>query len=261
VKSPKSLFFGWTSADSLFREEIMKRSAWTLAIVLILAAQAAVAVPDAIEQSAERLARTAGDLAADAYRGFRDRDRGNRADVEALFLTYRFSASADLFRQMVRDRRPDSELRDAAELMHGQIREADRQGFGRRSWQEMSRMLDDIERELGSGRGGRRDDYDSGNRINGRMRWRGRVDNEIQVMIQGSSATTRVVTGSPTGDGTTNFTSPLPRRPLSVAVNRLRGRGHVEVVQQPTRNNEFTAVVMIRDNKGGSDDYEFELIW
>jgi len=48
---------------------------------------------------------------------------------------------------------------------------------------------------------------------------------------------------------------------VDVRLEKKHGRENIEIVQQPSRNNDFTAVVQIRDKKGGSDDYEFELIW
>ena len=40
-----------------------------------------------------------------------------------------------------------------------------------------------------------------------------------------------------------------------------RGRGDIFIEQQPSRENDFTAIVRIKDPKGGASDYEFELQW
>jgi hypothetical protein len=40
-----------------------------------------------------------------------------------------------------------------------------------------------------------------------------------------------------------------------------RGRGEVFIEQQPSRDNDFSVVVRIRDTRGGASDYEFELVW
>jgi hypothetical protein len=71
----------------------------------------------------------------------------------------------------------------------------------------------------------------------------------------------RTISGRPTSGITFSFTSPLPRRAAAVRLEKKDGRGDVEIVQQPSQSNDFTAVIRIRDEKGGSDDYEFELIW
>jgi hypothetical protein len=213
-----------------------------------------------LEDLADRLARAAEGLASESYRGFAERDRGNRADVEALYFVQQFSAGAALFRRMVSDGRPDAELRDAADVLSSQIRSSDRFSFGRRSWQEMEGILNDIGRELNSG-ASRRNDYDPGDRVVGRMHWQGTVDEVVQIFVQGGDASPRAVKGTAVRNVTFNLTAPLPRRPVKVEVRKLKGRGSVDVIQQPARDNDFTAVVEIRDTKGGAEQYEFELIW
>jgi hypothetical protein len=58
-----------------------------------------------------------------------------------------------------------------------------------------------------------------------------------------------------------NFGSPLPRRTVEVAINKLRGRGDVNVVQRPSPGNNYTLVVEINDSDGGSDVYDLEVAW
>lgn len=231
-------------------------------IGLVLLTGAVHAAPARIESLAERLAQTAESLASDSYRGFVDRDRGNRADVEALFLVQQFNAGAALLNRMVRDRRPRSELQDAVAMLTDQVRASSRFGFGRNAWQDMSRTLDEMARELSSGGGwDRHDESGPPNAATGRMRWRGRVDDRVQIFVKGSDANSRLITGAPVAGGQFNFTSPLPQRPVALSLRKLKGRGSVEIVQQPSRNNGFTAVIEIYDSKGGSEDYEFEITW
>ena len=228
---------------------------------LVFAVTSLTAAPARIDSLAERLSQTANAMASDGYRGFVDRDQGNRRDVQALFLAQQFSAGADLFQRLVRDRRPDSELRDALAILSEQARTSSTFGFGQRYWRDISGTLDEISRELGSGSRGRVDDPRQGDRVNGRMRWHGRIDDRTQVFVQGSSVTAKAVSGNPVSNTGFNFTSPLPQRPLTVEVRKTKGRGSVEIVQQPSRNNGFAAVIEIYDPKGGAEDYEFELIW
>jgi hypothetical protein len=231
-------------------------------IGLVLLATAIQAAPARIESLAERLAQAAESLASDSYRGFVDRDRGNRADVEALFLVQQFNAGAALLYRMVRDRRPGSELRDSVAVLTDQVRSSSRFGFGRNAWQDISRTLDEMARELNAGGGWERSDESRPpSVVTGRMRWRGRVDDRVQIHVQGSDATSKLITGVPVANGVFNFTSPLPQRNVMVNLRKLKGRGSVEIIQQPSRNNGFTAVIGIFDSKGGSEDYEFEITW
>ena len=43
-------------------------------------------------------------------------------------------------------------------------------------------------------------------------------------------------------------------------VNRLRKQG-VPVLQQPSRANDFVAIVQVSDPRGGADNYRLEISW
>jgi hypothetical protein len=95
----------------------------------------------------------------------------------------------------------------------------------------------------------------------GSLRWRGRVDDVVELEIRGDRLYERVVSGQPVYDVSLRFNSSMPRRRLTVKVEKLRGRGYVEVVEQPSSRNNFTTIVRIRDPKGGADEYEIEVYW
>lgn len=95
----------------------------------------------------------------------------------------------------------------------------------------------------------------------GSLTWTGRVDDEIYLEIRGRRVTERRISGQPTYNVNYNFTSPLPRSQVNVEVRRLRGRGNVDIVEQPSQQNNFTAVIRIRDGSGGADNYEIEVRW
>ena len=111
----------------------------------------------------------------------------------------------------------------------------------------------------------RRDRYNdrnqSGGYGSGSLTWRGRVDGEIELEIQGNQVYERVLSGRPVSSVRRNFTSSLPRRDVNVEVQLLDGRGNVDVIQQPSSRNNYRAVVRIRDSQGGADDYEIEVRW
>lgn len=95
----------------------------------------------------------------------------------------------------------------------------------------------------------------------GAMTWRGMVDGTLRVEVRGATVTEKATEGSPYTNSNYQFTASLPRRATFVSVSRQRGRGSVEVIEQPSEYNNFTAVVQIRDRQGGSDSYEFVLRW
>ena len=95
----------------------------------------------------------------------------------------------------------------------------------------------------------------------GTMTWRGRVDDYVELNIQGNRVRSREREGSQTLNEQVSFSNPLPRANVTVSVRKRNGRGRVSVVQQPSQSNNYTAIVKIDDDKGGADDYEIEMEW
>jgi hypothetical protein len=243
----------------------MKKRPITLPGLVLLALFSQVTQAQNLEDLVQRLVRQTDTLAQRSYDSFGSRRNPSRYDIEALYQSRSLNASAELFQRMVRDRRSDSELRDAFAVLQDLFRNAGRYAFDRRYWSDIERSSDDLARELNVRQRDHdddrppRNDYDG--RTSGRLRWRGTVDGEVQLLVRRSEVEPRALSGLPASAASFNFTSPLPRRAVDVRLEKKHGRGDIEIVQQPSRNNDFTAVVQIRDKKGGSDDYEFELIW
>jgi flagellar hook assembly protein FlgD len=95
----------------------------------------------------------------------------------------------------------------------------------------------------------------------GTMTWRGRVDDYVELNIQGNRVRSREREGSQTLNEQVSFSNPLPRADVTVSVRKRDGRGQVSVVQQPNQSNNYTAIVKIDDNQGGADNYEIEMDW
>ena len=244
----------------------MRRYLWLFA-ALCLVPLSAGAQSYRLDSLSEQLRTQAEDLAARSYSDYTESSFNNRDEVEALYLAQQFSASADVFRRMVRDNRRESELRDAASILSDLLARADRGTYRRNRWGDVRRTLNDILQELnvpggGGGGGGGWPRPDDDGRTSGRVRWRGTVDDNVQLVIRDDRIEVRTIGGSVYENGTYNFTSPLPRRRgVTVSVNKINGRGEVRVLQQPSRDNDYTAVVEIRDPKGEARDYEVEVAW
>ena len=97
--------------------------------------------------------------------------------------------------------------------------------------------------------------------VTGRAFWRGMVDAKVHLIIQDFSLTVNTLEGTAYPDGVSSFTASLPRRNVSVGVNKTKGRGTAVVIQQPTRENDFTAIIEIVDDKGGAKEYQLEIFW
>jgi len=215
-----------------------------------------------LTELAGRLSREAEQFADDNYSSYVNGTRNLRRDIEVVMTAHQFAGASRIFYRMVVDRRQIADLRDAFDMLRTLGNSIDRYNLQRSNWYALQRFMSDISRELnygapGPGGGGQNPDSDR----SGRMTWRGRVDDDVRIRIRGGTAEIETLGGTPYNDGQPNFFNSLPNRRVTVRLTNKRGRGEIFIEQQPSRENDFTAVVRIRDTKGGASDYEFELQW
>ena len=98
----------------------------------------------------------------------------------------------------------------------------------------------------------RNDDRYNQGRGSGSFTWQGRVDDVIELEIQGNRVYPRVISGRPVSAARTNFNSSLPRREVNVSAQLLRGRGKIEVIEQPSSRNNYRAIIRVSDTQGGA---------
>jgi hypothetical protein len=242
---------------------MMTRS-FLLAVAVLLFATPAFAQfgqSNRLGDLAARLSRDAGDFADATYSSYTSSFRNSRNEVEAVMLSQQFAASAQIFSRMVVDRRRNQDLRDAYAFLEQLARSVERNNLQRTNWNNIQRSLSDLSRELNldssSGGGGQNPDSGRG----GRMTWRGRVDDDVRIRIRGGTADVETIGGTAYYDAQPNFLASLPSRRVNVRLTVKKGRGEIFVEQQPSRENDFTAIVRIKDTRGGASDYEFELVW
>ena len=95
----------------------------------------------------------------------------------------------------------------------------------------------------------------------GRVTWRGRVDNTVNIVIAGSSVTNETLAGTPVSGEYSTINGYLAARPGTIRVRKIAGRGNVTIIQQPSLENDFTAIVQVQDTSGGDDNYQLEISW
>lgn len=93
------------------------------------------------------------------------------------------------------------------------------------------------------------------------FQWSGRVDQQVLLTMSGRKITTTNLGPSEPGQLGMAVISALPSRDGEVSVRMLEGRGTADVIRQPSAENGFTAVIRIRDPKGGSGLYRIEADW
>ena len=91
--------------------------------------------------------------------------------------------------------------------------------------------------------------------------WRGQVDREVRITMRGRELWTRDFGNEDLRRHREQVVGTLPREDGEVVVRLEDGRGNAEVVQQPTARNGYTAIVRIRDLRGGADRYHLSAFW
>lgn len=242
---------------------MITRRVLVIAVVLFFA-HTSFAQSNQLRQLASQLSNEAAAFADSSYNDYARSFRNTGGDIEAVMAAQQFSAGAQLFSRMVNDRRRNQDLREAFRLLQNLSRPADRGGSQRNSWTNIQRLMSDIGRELNFDTGDNpfpSPDQGGPYRGSGRMTWKGSVDDDVRIAVRGGTAQVETIGGSPYYDAVTSFTASLPPRRVNVNLVKRRGRGEVFIEQQPSRENDYAAVIRIRDPRGGASDYEFELSW
>ena len=96
----------------------------------------------------------------------------------------------------------------------------------------------------------------------GRCEVRMWVDHQAELRIRGDVISVRTLEGARSYDEGSRCSQPLPYNSISdFQIRQIAGRNRVNLVQQPNRMNNFSAVLSINDDQGGGDHYAFELSW
>lgn len=243
----------------------IKRHLW-LAVMLASTGITVVAqtgfVPVRVGQYAEDLRRTSTRLADQAAQDLLRSSRNSRREIQDAMLAQQLDASAALLVTMTRNRRSGAELNDAVDVLTDLARQASNGSSQSGLWRQAQNTIAGINRELGPSGPPPGPPPPAPRPVIGRVAWRGFVDDRVQLSIRGNAIEVKTVSGSPRGDGTANFTSSLPTTPVEVSVDKVSGgRGNIRVLQQPSRANDFTAVIEIYDSSPGAQEYRLDIYW
>jgi len=96
----------------------------------------------------------------------------------------------------------------------------------------------------------------------GRCEVRVWVDHSAELRIRGDGIFVRTTEGARSYDEGSTCSHPLPYNSIrDFQVRQTAGRNRVNLVQQPNRANNYTALCSINDDQGGGDHYAFEVTW
>jgi hypothetical protein len=88
------------------------------------------------------------------------------------------------------------------------------------------------------------------------------VDNRAEVRLRGDAVFVRTVEGAKGRDEGSECSQPLPFNSVrGFQIRQTAGRNRVELAQEPSRMNNFTAMFAVDDRQGGGDNYAFEVTW
>jgi hypothetical protein len=96
----------------------------------------------------------------------------------------------------------------------------------------------------------------------GTVAWSGLVDGVAEIVISGSSAAVRHVSGETVREARASFSAAVPRSSVSMKLLSVNGRGTIRIAQEPDAANGYTTIVRIDDSaNGGAKLHQFTLRW
>jgi hypothetical protein len=88
------------------------------------------------------------------------------------------------------------------------------------------------------------------------------VDNEVEVSVHRDMVMIHTIAGRDARDDGSECNAPLPDRNIEgFNFQVMDSRNEIRLVAEPSRRNDFTAIVHIRDSAGGEGRYHFRLSW
>jgi hypothetical protein len=88
------------------------------------------------------------------------------------------------------------------------------------------------------------------------------VDNEVEVAVRLDTVSIRTIAGRDAYDDKSECNAPLPDHEVRDFHFEVRdSRGDIRLIAEPSRRNNYSAVVLIRDTSGGQGRYHFRLTW
>ena len=94
-----------------------------------------------------------------------------------------------------------------------------------------------------------------------RLEWSGEVDEEVVIYLSRNRISLKTSTIEPVHGLKYKFGSEFPRKRVNCYFKSKKGRGKIELIQQPLDSNKYTAAVRITDADRARAKYEFVLAW
>jgi hypothetical protein len=93
------------------------------------------------------------------------------------------------------------------------------------------------------------------------FRWQGRVDKEVRIQLQGGRSYVQPMGNREVHNDNGRLLGGLPHQDGMLRVERIEGRGDVDVIEQPTASNGYHATLRVRDPRSGAANYRIIAYW
>ncbi len=220
-----------------------------------------------LEELADQLKNQTDKLIELTSKKIKKRSENSRDDLEQAFLAEQMYVSAKLIENLIDRKRSAEELRMSGKILSNMTRRTARFRSNQSEWQSVTETISNLNNEFRLYEGNKKDDddeieEDENRLIVGRVFWRGKVDNEVQLVIRDLNLQVKTISGQSYPPGTFSFTSRLQKdNSLRVDVKKDEGRGNARVIQQPNIQNNYTTIIQILDTDKGARDYALEIFW
>lgn len=88
------------------------------------------------------------------------------------------------------------------------------------------------------------------------------VDDRAEVRLRGDRIWVTTLQGAKGRDEGSTCSQALPFNAVrDFQIRQIAGRSRVEMAQDPSRANNYTAMFSVEDRQGGGDNYEFDVTW
>jgi hypothetical protein len=207
------------------------------------------------------LQQNIGNMANNSAKDFFSRVNNRVDQLNNLLILQQSETTVSTFLLLVKNNRPNSELRDAADALNDRLSKFNPDSASRIPFEQIKKDINELISELKKSGNSQDKKSDKANEVLGRINWQGTIDDEVHLIIHASAVQTKTISGKEYNDGIFNFTSPLPEENVQVFVNKKDGRGTIKILQQPSADNNFTAIIQILDKNGGAREYNLEIYW
>jgi hypothetical protein len=93
------------------------------------------------------------------------------------------------------------------------------------------------------------------------FRWQGLVDKEVRIQLQGGRSYVQPIGNREVRNGNGQMLGGLPHQDGILRIERIEGRGDIDVIQQPTAANGYQATLRVRDPRSGASNYRLVAVW